>query len=76
MIAPILNHNLISTCLSDRDCADQCNIFFYVSLSEGDGNSHEYSISTIKGTIVDSPPDSLHGYNFSFPLDVFPNMVS
>ena len=56
-----------------NDCADQCDIFFLLSLS--DENAEFHSFSTIKGTIIDSPPQSLYGYTFSFGLDDIPFLV-
>ena len=69
------------TCKSKSDffkenitCENKCDIFFVVSFY--DGNSELYSISTIKTTIQDSPPNSTYGKNFSFALDDLPNVVS
>ena len=69
-----------STCASEsvfynstNNCADKCDIFFRLSLS--DGSSELFSLSTIKETLIDSAPHSLYGYTFSFALDHIPNMV-
>ena len=59
--------------MKQNNCTDQCDISFDVSLY--DGNSGKSSISTIKGTIQDSPPDSRFGYTFSFTLHDFPSSV-
>ena len=73
--------NTTDTCESQADsynenitCEIKCEIFFVASFYGG--NSEPYSISTIKTTIEDSPPDSPYGKNFSFTLHDFPNMVS
>ena len=70
----------VSTCASEsffymntNNCTDQCDIFFLLSLS--DENTKLYSLSTIKGTIINSLPHSLYGYTFSFALDDIPNLV-
>ena len=69
-----------STCASEsmfysntNNCADKCDIFFHLSLS--DVSSEPHSISTIKGTIINSPPHSPYGYTFSFVLHDIPNLV-
>ena len=54
-------------------CAEWCDIFFLLSLS--DENSELYSLSTIKGTVMDSPPQSLYGYIFLFAFDHIPKLV-
>ena len=59
---------------NNNNCAERCDIFFEVNLY--DGNSELSSTSTIKGSIQESPPDSLYGYIFSFTLDNFPTLVS
>ena len=69
-----------STCASKsifynntNNCADKCDIFFLLSLS--DESSDPHSISTIKGTIINSLPHSPYGYIFSFVLHDIPNLV-
>ena len=61
--------------MNTNNCANKCDIFFHLSLN--DESSYPHSISTIKGTIIDSPPQSLYGYTFSFSLklDDIPNLV-
>ena len=70
----------VDTCKSEtafdmntENCPDRCDIFFLLSLS--DESSELYSLSTIKGTIIDSSPQSLYGYTFSLVLDDIPNLV-
>ena len=58
-----------------HNCADECDIFFIVSLQ--DGTSELSSISTINKTILNSPSHVLNvGYTFSFTLDNFSSLVS
>ena len=60
----------------NHNCDNKCDIFFVVSVSNCDDNSAPCSISTIEGTIKDSPPDSLYGYTFFFNLVDLVNLVS
>ena len=60
--------------MNDHNCAEECDIFFVVSVF--DGSSELPSISTIMGSIQDSPSDSFYGYIFPLTLDNFPSSVS
>ena len=59
--------------MNNNNCADECDIFFHLSLN--DEGSELHSFSTIEETIINSPPHSLYGYTFSFALDDIPNLV-
>ena len=60
--------------MNDYDCAAECDIFFVVSLH--DGNAQLSSISTFQETILNSASHSLHvGYTLPFTLNVFPILV-
>ena len=63
----------LSLHMKANNCTNLCDIFFLLSLS--DESSKLQSISTIDGTIKNSPPHSLYGYTFSFALVSVPNLV-
>ena len=65
----LVNQSLISMQIIPPACANKSDIFFVVSLHNG--TSELCSISTIKTTIQDSPPESPYGKNFSFTFDDF-----
>ena len=59
--------------MHNNDYAGKCDVFFLLSLN--DESLELQSISTIKGTIINSPPHSLYGYSFSFTLEDIPSFV-
>ena len=56
-------------------CPATCGVFFNVQLSDCQLPSDCF-ISTVNGSITDSPPMSPYGYIFSFTLDSIPDDVS
>ena len=56
-----------------NNCSNKCDIFFLLSLN--DESSELQSISTLNGSIKNSPPHSLYGYIFSFALVSIPYLV-